>query len=176
VSWALGIAAGLAKVDVPWKWIGIALAALAIALTVGAGYLHIENLKSDLVTKAEQLSEEKQARQLAEATTNALKAEHDVQIARISDLEHQRYDIAVEVTSLRSELAHLDLEQDLESDDEQKSDAAIERLNAAHARLDELLRSASGAKAVVRPGKDRGTKAGAAGPGGYFDRALQALR
>jgi predicted outer membrane lipoprotein len=173
----LGMSAALGTLkDIPWKWIIGALVAGAIGLTVFLAYAHVENLKKDLVVKTEQLAKETAARQLAEATTNAIKLEHDFQVARISDLESQRYDIAIEVTKLRTDLANLDLEQDLESDNEQKADAAIGRLNAAHARVDQLLREASGARPVIRAGKAPGGKAGASGARGYFDRAVQALR
>jgi chromosome segregation ATPase len=164
----LGVSAALTALkDIPWKWIGIALLLLAVGLTIFLGYRHVENLKADLVTTTAQLSKERIARQLAEATTNAIRAEHDFQVARINDLEQQRYDIAVEVTKLRTDIAELNLEQDLDQDNEDKADAAVGRLNAAHARLDQLLRDASGAKAQLRPGKAPGAKARASGAGGY---------
>ncbi|MCK1543446.1 hypothetical protein IVB12_16130 [Bradyrhizobium sp. 179] len=164
----IGFGAALnALKDIPWKWIAIALLLLAVGLTIFLGYRHVENLKTDLVTVTQQLSKERAARQLAEATTNAIRAEHDFQVARINDLEQQRYDIAVEVTKLRTDIAELNLEQDLEQDNEEKADAAVGRLNAAHARLDQLLRDASGAKAHVRPGTGPGAKARAPGAGGY---------
>jgi phosphate/sulfate permease len=175
IKFGLATAEGALK-EIPWKWIIVALVAGAIALIIFLGYAHVESLKKDLETRTEQLATEKAARQLAEATTNAIKLDHDFQVSRINDLENQRYDIAVEVTKLRTDLAHLDLEQDLESDDEQKADAAIGRLNAAHGRIDQLLRDASGTKPVIRPGKAPGSQAGASGAPGYFKRAVQALR
>lgn len=173
----LGIGAALKMLkDIPWTWIAGGLVALAIGLTIFLGYQHVQDLKSDLVTATSQLANERAARQLAEATKNAVIAEHDLQIERINSLEQQRYDIAVEVTQLRTDIAQLNLEQDLEQDNEEKADAAIGRLNAAHARLDRMLRDASGAKPVVHARKGAGSKARPAGARGYLDRAVQALR
>jgi septal ring factor EnvC (AmiA/AmiB activator) len=161
--------------DIPWKWIGVALLVLAVGLTITFGYLHVENLRKELETKTAQLAAEHQKLELAEATTRAIRLEHDNQVERIQTLEKQRTDIAIEVTKLRTDLANLDLEQDMESDDEQKADAAIARLNAAHARLNGLLRGASGPD-QLHSGKDPGSEARKAGAPGPLRRALQALR
>jgi hypothetical protein len=172
----LGMSAALGTFkEIPWKWILVALLVLAVGLVGLFGYMHVENLKSDLLAKTEQVAKEQAAREVAEATTAAIKKEHADQVERIQALEKQRTDIAIEVTKLRTDLANLDLEQDMESDDEQKADAAIGRLNAAHARLNGLLRGASGAD-EDRVGKAAGGKAGPAGTPGPLQRALQALR
>jgi chromosome segregation ATPase len=167
---------GLSALEISWKWIGVGLAVIGLLCVIGFGYLHVENLKSDLLEKTEQLAVANRKAEEAHARADAVKKEHDDQVARIETLEHQRTEIAVEVTKLRTELAKLDLEQDLESDDEQKADAAIGRLNAAHARVNGLLRAASGAKDGVRSGQAAGSKARAAGAGSALQRALQALR
>lgn len=165
----------LAAKELPWKWIGIGLAALAIFATIAFGYMHVEGLKDDLVETRAKLATEQRRSAEAIARADGIKVEHEKQTARLQALESQRSAIAVEVLQLRKTIDEIDLQQDLEGDDETKADAAIDRLNARNRELTRLLEQTSGA-GELRPRKDPGSEASQAGTPSAFQRALQALR
>lgn len=170
----LGAALTAAKA-LPWKWIGVGLAALAIALTAGGIYLHIESLQNKLTKTASQLAEQRVLTEAEKARATAIEAQHDVQIERINTLEGQRSAISTEVLALRQQIQDLDIEQDIAGDDEDKAKAAIGRLNSRSADLNRLLERASGA-GEVRTGPGPGSKARKTGAAEAVRRALEAVR
>jgi septal ring factor EnvC (AmiA/AmiB activator) len=160
--------------SIPWKWIGIGLAALAVVSAIAGGYLYVDHLTSSLAeTRAELATETRKAAE-ADARANAIKAQHDVQIERINKLEDERSTIAQEVLGLRATIQDLDIEEDLASDEEDKANAALGRLNARNLELNRLLDTASGYQ--VHPGPATGSKAGKADAPSPIRRALEALR
>jgi len=161
--------------EVPWKWIGVFLAVLGLCGVIFAGYLHVENMQKDLEQAKSDLAQERVLKEEAKARSAAILAEHDVQIERINDLEDQRSKIAVEVMGLRNTLANLDIEGDIESDNADKANAAVGRLNARNAELNRMLNSASGSGSV-RTGQGAGGKASSPSSGPTLQRAVQTLR
>src|SRR4029077_17111083 len=122
----------------------------AIGGVVFAGYEHVRDLTKDLEVAKAAAAEEQVLKNDAIARANELQKEQADQVERINDLEAQRSKIAVEVTTLRTTMQNLDLEQDIKSDDLQKADAPIKTLNARNAQLNRLLSNASGGGAKVR--------------------------
>jgi hypothetical protein len=181
----LGISVGIAAAEgaatsvvksIPWKWIAAACLAIAIGGVVFAGYEHVRDLTKDLEVAKAAAAEEQVLKNEAIARANELQKEQADQVERINDLEAQRSKIAVEVTTLRTTMQNLDLEQDIQSDDLQKADAAIKTLNARNAQLNRLLSNASGGGAKVRANTVGAAKASPPSSPNFIQRTLQALR
>jgi hypothetical protein len=165
----------MASKAIPWKWIGI-LVAILILVGVGAGiYLHVDGLKKDLIATNQKLATEELLKKEAEARADDIMTQHSLQVERIETLEDQRRRIAGEVMTLRKTIQDLDIEGDLESDNAEKADGAIARLNARNVQLNRLLEHASG-KDVVRAERSAPGKASKAGTPSALQRALEALR
>ncbi len=164
-----------AKKLVPWKLIGVGLAALAILATVSGGFLYINNLQNNLVESQRELATQRLKTEFEKARAAAIVFDHDTQVERLQKLEGQKMDIENEAAALRKTIEDINLEEDLNSEDHVKADAAIARLNARNTELNRMQSHESGHR-EVRPGKAAGTKAGKAPAASAFKRAIQALR
>jgi uncharacterized protein HemX len=132
--------ASIAAKSVPWKWIGIGLAALAIVGIIGAAALHIKHTQDDLISTQKELAVQKLATDLAKLRANQIQDQHNKQVLRAEQLEVVRKNLSEEVAGLRNEIANMDLEVDIESD---KPKIAVSRLNARHSDINRMLERAS---------------------------------
>jgi hypothetical protein len=134
------VAAFFASKTVPWKWIGVGLAALAIVGAIGTAGLLVKNTRDELVKSQKELAIQTIAADLANQRAGQIQDQHNEQVVRAETLEGARKDLSEEVAGLRNEIANMDLEVDIESD---KPDVAVTRLNARHSSLNRMLESAS---------------------------------
>lgn len=156
------IATWFAAKSIPWKWIGIGLVVIAILASITGGYLYVSHLQNNLVEANAKLASEQVLRQEANARADAIKVQHDSQVIRINALETQRSAIASEVMTLRNTIQNMDIEEDIESDNAEKADAAVASFNAHNRQLNRLLERASGGD-QVRSGSGAGSEAGTTG-------------
>jgi TolA-binding protein len=168
------LAAKVTEVNFPWKWILAGLLTFAVTATISAGYAHVESLQKDLEKAQAKYAQEHVLRQSAEARADEIKKEHDDQVARIDDLEHQRTQIQIEVAQLREQLQNANIAQDIQSNDQKTADAALKRLNARNGQLNRLLKRATRPD-QLRPGQDSGSQTVAPGSDNPVQRALQTL-
>lgn len=144
------------------KWIIIGLSALAVIGLITGGYLYVSHLQSNLVAANAKLASEQLLRQEADARADAIKVQHDAQVVRIDALEKQRTEIASEVLTLRNTIQNMDIEEDIESDNAEKADAAVAAFSDRNRQLNRLLERASRAD-EVRAGSSAGSEASATG-------------
>lgn len=143
IAFLAPVAAFFAGKIVPWKWIGVGLAVLAILGSIGGGVFYVNNLQAKYTESQKELAIQTLATDLANQRAGQIQSQHDEQVVRVDELEKSRSALSEDVSKLRAEMSALDLEVDIDSDKPEAADAAIARLNAAHVDLNGLLDRAS---------------------------------
>jgi septal ring factor EnvC (AmiA/AmiB activator) len=140
MSFLAPVAAYFAGKVVPWKWIGIGLAVLAIVGSIGGVVYSVDQLQTKYADSQKALAEQTLATNLANQRAGQIQDQHNEQVRRADALETSRKDLTEDVSKLRAEIDAMDLEQDIESD---QPDTAATHLNAGHADLNRMLERAS---------------------------------
>lgn len=132
---------------IPWRLIGIGLAALAIVALVSSGYAYLDKLNRMIADLQVALASEQTARQAAEDTIQLIQRSLSQSQARIDDLQK---------ANLKSQdewIASLKLIDDLndcppappvpaitpETQNTKSSNDAVDRLNRANADINRML-------------------------------------
>lgn len=131
---------------IPWRLVGIALAALAIVALVWGGYRYVGHLNERIATLQVQLASEQAARQAAEDTIQLIQRSLSQSQGKIDDLRAANLKSQDEwvatlklIDDLNDCLAPAPAEPTPETPSSKSSNDTVDRLNRANADVNRML-------------------------------------